>query len=98
MEQILVQICASAFVPEAVTRGRAVGKVWAATLLKRGSVSGVLLWIFSLNLEAALQTNGVIESDLKEVINKQHDNASKCKDDGKTKMTQITGFIRPMLI
>ena len=33
------------------------------------------------NLEAALQTNGVTESDVKEVIKKQLDNTPKCKDD-----------------
>ena len=33
------------------------------------------------NLEASLQTNGVTESDVKEVIKKQLDNTPKCKDD-----------------
>ena len=37
----------------------------------------------SFNLEAALQTNGVIERDSKEVIIKQLDNAPKRKDDEK---------------
>ena len=50
------------------------------------------------NLEAALQTNGVIESDVKQVIKKQLDNAPKRKDDGKTQMMQIVGLMRPMLI
>ena len=50
------------------------------------------------NLEAALQTNGVIESDVKEVIKKQLGKAPKRKDGGKTQMTQIIGLIRPMLI
>ena len=56
------------------------------------------MWTVQFNLEAALQTNGVIESDVKEVIKKQLDNAPKRKDDGKTQMTQIIGLIRPMLI
>ena len=43
-------------------------------------------------------TNGVIESDVKEVIKKQLDNPLKRKDDGKTQITQIIGLIRPMLI
>ena len=50
------------------------------------------------NLEAALQTNGVIKSDVKEVIKKRLDNAPKHKDDGKTQITQIIELIRPMLI
>ena len=37
------------------------------------------------NLEAALQTNGVTESDVKEVIKKQIENAPKRKDDEKHK-------------
>ena len=49
------------------------------------------------NLEAALQTNGVTEGDVKEVIKKQLDNAPKQKDDEKTQMMQIIGLIRPML-
>ena len=48
-------------------------------------------------LEAALRTNGVTESDVKEVIKKQFENAPKCKDDEKTQMTQMIGLIRPML-
>ena len=56
------------------------------------------MWTAQFKLEAALQTNGVIESDVKEVIKKQLDNASKRGDDGKTQMTQIMGLIRPMLI
>ena len=55
------------------------------------------MWTVQFNLEAALQTNGVIESDVKEVIKKQLDNAPKRKDDEKTQMTQIIGFIQPML-
>ena len=55
------------------------------------------MWTVKFNLEAALQTNGIIESDVKEVIRKQLDNAPKCKDDRKTQMTQIIGLIRPML-
>ena len=49
------------------------------------------------SLEAALQTNAVIESDVKEVIKKQHYNAPKRKDDEKTQMAQITGLMQPML-
>ena len=49
------------------------------------------------NLEAALQTNGVTESDVKEVIKKQSENAPKLKDDVKTEITQMIGFIRSML-
>ena len=49
------------------------------------------------NLEAALQTNGVIESVVKEVIKKQLGNATKRKDDEKTQMTQIIGLIQPVL-
>ena len=49
------------------------------------------------NLEAALQTNDVTESDVKEVIKKQFENAHKHKGDEKTQMTQMTGLIRPML-
>ena len=56
------------------------------------------MWTVQFNLEATLQTNGVIESDVKEAIKKQLDNAPKRKDDGKTQMTQIIGLIRPMLI
>ena len=55
------------------------------------------MWTAKFSLEAALQTNGVIENDVKEVIKKQLDNATKRKDDGKTQMTQIIGLIRPML-
>ena len=51
----------------------------------------------SNNLKAALQTNGVIEIDVNEVIKKQLDNAPKRKDDEKTQMTQIIGSIQPML-
>ena len=49
------------------------------------------------NLEAALQTNGVIESDVKEVIKRQLESAPKRKDDEKIQMTQIIGLVRPML-
>ena len=56
------------------------------------------MWTAQFKLEAALQTNGVIESDVKEVIKKQLDNAPKREDDGKTQMAQIMGLIRPMLI
>ena len=55
------------------------------------------MWTVQFNLEAALQTNGVIESDVKEVIKKQLNNARKRKDDEKTQMRQIIGSIQPML-
>ena len=48
------------------------------------------------NLEAVLQANAVIESDVKEVIKMQLDKALKRKDDT-TQMTQIIGLMRPML-
>ena len=44
-----------------------------------------------------IQTNGVIESDVKEVIKKQLGNAAKRKDDEKTQMMQIIGLIQPVL-
>ena len=56
------------------------------------------MWTVQFNLETALQTNGLIESDVKEVIKKPLDNAPKTKDDGKTQITQIIGLIQPMLI
>ena len=49
------------------------------------------------NLETALQCNGVTKSDVKEVIEKQFENAPKSKDDEKIKMTQMIGLTRPML-
>ena len=55
------------------------------------------LWTVQFNLEAALQSNGVIESDVKEVIKKQVDNAPKRKDDKKTQITQIIGLMQPVL-
>ena len=54
-------------------------------------------YFVQFSLGAALQTNGVIESDVKEVIKKQLDNAPERKDNEKTKMTQIIGLMRPML-
>ena len=56
------------------------------------------MWTVQFNWETALQTNGLIESDVKEVIKKPLDNAPKPKDDGKTQITQIIGLIQPMLI
>ena len=47
------------------------------------------------NLEAALETNGVTKSDVKEVIIKQFENAPKRKDDEKSTITQMIGLIRP---
>ena len=44
-----------------------------------------------------LQTNSVIENVVKEVIKKQLGDATKCKDDEKTQMTQIIGSIQPMV-
>ena len=55
------------------------------------------MWTVQFNLGAALQTNGAIESDVKEVIKKQIGNAPKRKDDEKTQMTHIIGLIQPML-
>ena len=49
------------------------------------------------NLEAALQINGVNESNVKEVIKKQFENTPKRKDDEKTQMMQMIGLIRSML-
>ena len=46
---------------------------------------------------AALQTNGITESNVKEVIKKQFENAPNCKDDEKTQITQVIGLTRPML-
>ena len=51
-----------------------------------------------MNLEVALQANGVTESDVKEVTKKQLENASKRKGDEKTEMMQMGGLIQPMLI
>ena len=45
-----------------------------------------------------LQANGVTESDLKEVIKNQLENAPKRKDGDKTQMIKMMGLIRPMLI
>ena len=47
------------------------------------------------NLEAALETNGVTKSDVKEVIIKQFESAPKRKDDEKSTITQMVGLIRP---
>ena len=55
------------------------------------------MWTVQFNLGAALQTNGAIESDVKEVIKKQIGNAPKRKDDEKTQITHIIGLIQPML-
>ena len=41
------------------------------------------------NSEAALQTNGLTKSDVKEVIEKEHENDPKRKDDERTRMTQM---------
>ena len=46
-------------------------------------MTSTIVWTVQFNLEAALQTNGVIESDVKEVIKKQLDNAPKRKDNEK---------------
>ena len=55
------------------------------------------MWTVQFNLEAALQTNGVIESDVQGVIKTQCENGPELKDDEKILMTQITGLIRRML-
>ena len=55
------------------------------------------MWTVQFNLEAALQNNGVIECDVKEVIKKQLDSAPILKVDEKTQMTQIIALIQPML-
>ena len=55
------------------------------------------MWTVKFNLEAALQTNGVTEGDVKEVIKKQLEQAPRRKDDEKTQMTQIIGLMRPIL-
>ena len=44
-----------------------------------------------------LQTNGVTKREVKEVIKKQFEKATKRKDDEKTKTTQMIGLMRPML-
>ena len=49
------------------------------------------------NLEVALQTNGITESDVKEAIKKLIENAPKQIDGKKTQMMKIIGWIRPML-
>ena len=54
------------------------------------------MWNVQFNLEAALQANGLIKSDVEEVIKKQLDNALMPKDNEETQMTQIIGLIRPM--
>ena len=55
------------------------------------------MWTVQFNLEAALQTNGVIESDVQQVIKTQCESSPELKDDEKTLMTQIIGLIRRML-
>ena len=55
------------------------------------------MWTVIFSFENALQTNGVIESDVKEVIKKQLDKVPKCKDDKKTQMTHIIGLIQLIL-
>ena len=55
------------------------------------------MWTVKFNLKNALQTNDVIESDVKEVIKKQLDNAPKREGDEKIQMTQIIGLMRPIL-
>ena len=52
---------------------------------------------FDSSLSQRLQTNGVTESDVKETMKKQFENAPKRKDDEKTQMTQMIGLIRSML-
>ena len=47
-------------------------------------------------LETALETNGVAESDVKEVIKKLLKNPSKQKSGEKTQMMEMIGLIPPM--
>ena len=47
------------------------------------------MWTVKFDLEAALQTNVVIEGNVKEVIKKQLGNAPKHKNDEKTQIMQI---------
>ena len=56
------------------------------------------MWTVKFSLEAALQTNDVIKSDMKEVNKQQFDNAPKRKDDEKTQMMQIIGLIRRVFL
>ena len=49
-------------------------------------------------LETALETNGVAESDVKEVIKKLLKNPSKQKSGEKTQMMEMIGLIPPMCI
>ena len=46
----------------------------------------------------ALQTNGVNENDVKEVIKKQLENAPERIGRKKTQIMQMMGLMRPMLI
>ena len=61
-------------------------------------IASTILWTVKFNLEAALQTNNVTKSDVKEVIKKQLDDAPKRKDDEKTQMTQIIGLSWPVFL
>ena len=49
----------------------------------------LFLWTIKFNLEAVLQTNAAIETDVKEVIKKQLGNAPKRKDDEKHKWRKL---------
>ena len=49
----------------------------------------LFLWTVKFSLEAVLQTNGAIETDVKEVIKKQLGNTPKRKDDEKQKWRKV---------
>ena len=72
-------------------------KYFAVTVLVVNWQQVLFSWTAKFSLEATLQTNDVIESDVEEVIKKQLSNAAKRKDDKKTQMTEIIALIRPML-
>ena len=71
-------------------------KYFAVTVLVVNWQQVLFSWTAKFSLEATLQTNDVIESDVEEVIKKQLSNAPKRKDDEKTQMTEIIALIRPM--
>ena len=72
-------------------------KYFAATVLVVNWQQVLFSWTAKFSLEATLQTNDVIESDVEQVIKKQLSNAPKRKDDEKTQMTEIIALIQPML-
>ena len=50
-----------------------------------------------IQFRSCVTNYGVTESDVKEVIKKEFDNAPKHQGDEKTQMTQTMGLIRSML-